>query len=79
MLLSDLGMPEMDGCELIRRVRAMERERGGPALPAIMITAYIRSDDRERALAAGFAEHIPKPVEPAQLVAVVERIARRGS
>ena len=78
VLLSDLGMPDMDGNELLRRVRVMERARGQPALPAAVVTAYARTGDRGRALAAGFAAHVPKPVEPENLVAVVERLARRS-
>jgi hypothetical protein len=76
VLLSDLGMPDMDGHELLRRIRVMERARGQPALPAAVVSAYARTDDRGRALDAGFAAHVPKPVEPDQLVAVVERLAR---
>lgn len=78
VLLSDLGMPDMDGQELLRRIRGMERARGQPALPAAVITAYTHTNDRGMALDAGFAAHVPKPVEPEILVAVVERLARRS-
>jgi PAS domain S-box-containing protein len=70
IVLSDLGMPDADGYELIRRVRALAPEQGG-RVPAIAITAYARSDDRARALMAGFTNHIAKPVDPQELVAVV--------
>jgi PAS domain S-box-containing protein len=70
LLISDIGMPYQDGYELIRRVRALPPERGG-RLPAIALTAFARAEDRERALAAGFQLHVPKPVEPAVLAAAV--------
>ncbi|WP_433926170.1 ATP-binding protein [Sorangium cellulosum] len=76
VLVSDLGMPDLDGYELLRRLRAMEGERGEPALPAALVTAYARTDDQARALAAGFAAHITKPVEPDLLAAAIERLAR---
>jgi signal transduction histidine kinase/CheY-like chemotaxis protein len=76
VLVSDLGMPGMDGYELLRRVRAMEEQRGQPALPAVLISAYARPEDRERALLVGFAAHIPKPFEPQQLISAVDRLGR---
>ncbi|MBI2203650.1 MAG: response regulator [Candidatus Rokubacteria bacterium] len=77
VLLSDLEMPGEDGYALLRRVQALERERG-TRLPAVALTAYGRIEDRVRTLSAGFAMHLPKPVDPAELVAVVGAIARRG-
>lgn len=68
IILSDVGMPEMDGYEFIRRVRA-HRDRA--STPAVALTALARSEDRTRALKAGFQTHVAKPVEPAELVAVV--------
>jgi signal transduction histidine kinase len=76
VLISDVGMPEMDGHELIRRVRALDRELGGAA-PAVALTAYARSDDRTAALSAGFDAHVAKPVEPRELLAVVAGLVRR--
>lgn len=73
VLLSDIGMPGMNGYELMRRVRAM-RQNGEP-LPAAALTAYAREQDRRAALAAGFAAHIVKPVRPEELVAVVSMLA----
>jgi CheY-like chemotaxis protein len=76
VLLSDIGMPDVDGYELIRRVRRLGPIRGG-RLPAIALTAYARSEDRTNALRAGFAAHVSKPVEPAELVATVASVAGR--
>ncbi len=75
VLVADIGMPDVDGYELIRRVRRRERARGG-AVPAAALTAFAREEDRERALAAGYEEHVPKPVTPSALFAVVARLAR---
>lgn len=73
VLISDLGMPEVDGFELIGWVRALPREAGGQ-LPAIALTAFARSEDRLRALEAGFSSHISKPVEPSELIATVASV-----
>jgi PAS domain S-box-containing protein len=70
VLLSDIGMPDVDGLELIRRVRALDESRSSP-LPAIAITAYARTQDRQRALLAGFHMHLSKPVETRELVASI--------
>jgi CheY-like chemotaxis protein len=75
IILSDIGMPELDGYELIRRVRALPPHRGGDA-PAAALTAYTRPEDRQRVLNAGYSTHIAKPVEPAELVAVVASLTR---
>jgi signal transduction histidine kinase/CheY-like chemotaxis protein len=77
VLVSDIGMPEVDGYELLRRVRALEE--GSGRLPAIALTAFARSEDRTRALRAGFLVHMSKPVEPAELVATVASVAGRAS
>jgi signal transduction histidine kinase/CheY-like chemotaxis protein len=77
LLVSDIGMPDADGYELLRGVRRLERERGG-RLPAIALTALARSEDRTRALRAGFLVHIAKPVEPAELVATVASVTGRA-
>ena len=76
VLVSDIGMPEVDGFELLRRLRAMDQERGG-RLPAIALTALARSQDRTRALHAGFVAHLSKPVEPPELLATVASAAGR--
>jgi signal transduction histidine kinase/ActR/RegA family two-component response regulator len=75
VIVSDLEMPDADGYVFIRRVRALPAEEGG-AVPAVAITAHGGLQDRLDALAAGFQMHVPKPVEPAELVAVVANIAR---
>lgn len=74
LLISDLGMPEVDGFELIGWVRALPRELGGQ-LPAIALTAFARPEDRLKALEAGFSTHISKPVEPGELIAAVASVA----
>lgn len=76
VLLSDIGMPEEDGYELIRKVRNLNREQGGQ-VPAVALTAFARSDDRRRVISAGFHMHLAKPVEPAELVTVVASLAKR--
>ena len=77
VLVSDLAMPEEDGYSLIRKVRAREPEAGG-RIPAAALTAYARAEDRVRALASGFQRHLPKPVEPADLISMVASLAGRG-
>ena len=77
LLISDIGMPEEDGYELIRRVRELPAEGGGK-VPAIALTAYARTEDRLHALRAGYEMHVPKPVEMAELVTVAASLARRG-
>jgi CheY-like chemotaxis protein len=67
VLVSDLGMPEMDGFELLARVRALGAARGGN-VPALALTAFARSEDQLKALQAGFSTHISKPVEPTELI-----------
>ena len=70
LLLCDIGMPGEDGYQFIRRVRALETERGRP-LPSVALTAYAGEADRALALEAGFQLHVSKPVEPAALVNVI--------
>ena len=69
LLVSDIGLPDVDGYDLMRRIRA----RGGAweRLPAIALTAFARADDRRRALEAGYQMHLPKPVEPRELCAAI--------
>jgi PAS domain S-box-containing protein len=73
LLISDLGMPDVDGFELLDWVRHLSREEGGQ-LPAIALTAFARSEDRLSALEAGFSAHISKPVEPSELIATVASV-----
>jgi len=76
VLLSDIGMPQTDGYELLRQVRALGSERGGK-VPAIALTAFARSEDRTRALLAGYLVHVSKPVEPRELIATVASVGGR--
>jgi len=78
VLLSDIGLPGEDGYKLISRVRALPPEQGGK-LPAAAITAYARSDDAIRALAAGYQRHAPKPIQPTTLAALVAGLANMHS
>ena len=78
VLVSDIGMPDEDGYSLIRKLRQLEAQRGGK-LPAIALTAYVASDDRQQALLAGFQMHLTKPVDAAELVAVVASLTGRTS
>jgi signal transduction histidine kinase/ActR/RegA family two-component response regulator len=76
VLLSDIAMPAEDGYALIAKVRNLSASRGG-AVPAAALTAYATIDDRSKALRAGFNEHVPKPVDPSRLIAVVAQLTRR--
>ena len=77
VLLSDIGMPGEDGYALIRRVRALEQERG-LHIPAAALTAYARDEDRQRILAAGYEVYVAKPAGPAELVAAVAGLAEQA-
>jgi CheY-like chemotaxis protein len=77
VIVSDIGMPGEDGYELVRRLRRLPPEEGGRT-PAAALTAYARAEDRRQALRAGFEMHLPKPVEPAELLAAVATLARIG-
>lgn len=76
VLVSDIGMPGKDGYELIRSIRSRGREDGG-YIPAVALTAFARSDDRRRAMDAGFHLHLSKPVEPSELVTAVASLVGR--
>ncbi|WP_437977909.1 response regulator [Sorangium sp. So ce295] len=80
VLVSDVAMPGEDGYVLIRKIRALPAASGGRT-PAIALTAYARTEDRMRALRAGFNTHVPKPIEPAELLAVLTTMcgSRAGS
>ncbi|HEX8774826.1 MAG TPA: PAS domain S-box protein [Pyrinomonadaceae bacterium] len=77
ILVSDIGMPGEDGYELIGKIRALPAGRGGK-IPAIALTAYARTEDRLRALRAGYQMHVTKPVELAELVAVIASLIQRN-
>jgi PAS domain S-box-containing protein len=75
VLISDIGMPGEDGYDLIRQVRALAHDDGGN-IPAAALTAYARAEDRRKALDAGYTMHVPKPVEPAELISVIASLTR---
>ena len=75
LLVSDIGMPEIDGYMLVKQVRSWSLERGAE-IPAIALTAYAGEYDQKRALSAGFQAHVSKPAEPDQLIAIVVQLAK---
>jgi PAS domain S-box-containing protein len=77
VLISDIGMPDEDGYSLIAKVRALGKERGGK-VPAAALTAYVGEEDRIRVLQSGFQIHVPKPISPNELIAVVANLAGRN-
>lgn len=76
LVLSDIGMPEKDGYDLMHAIRALDEGAGGK-VPAAALTALVRAEDRKRALLAGFQAHVSKPVDPDELVAVVAALTGR--
>lgn len=70
ILLSDIGMSDMDGYMLMRQVRNLSPEAGGQ-IPAIALTAYAGEINYQQALSSGFQKHLSKPVEPAELIAAI--------
>ncbi|MDP8935791.1 MAG: ATP-binding protein, partial [Cyanobacteriota bacterium] len=76
ILLSDIGMPDMDGYMLVRQVRVLPPEQGGQ-IPAIALTAYAGDFNQKQALAAGFQRHVAKPVEPNELVEAIVTLLRK--
>jgi PAS domain S-box-containing protein len=76
MIVSDIGMPQEDGYEFIKKVRALSPAAGGKT-PAAALTAFARAEDRTRALRAGYQTHASKPIEPTELTAVVASLALR--
>lgn len=74
VIVSDIGMPDMDGYHFIAEVRRRSPDRGG-CVPAIALTAFSRSEDRTRAFVSGFQVHVPKPAAPIELLAAVAALA----
>ena len=70
VLVSDIGMPEQDGYDLIRKIRSLDPEAGGQT-PAVALTAFTRPSDRNRVIAEGYHLHLSKPIEPPELVKAV--------
>jgi PAS domain S-box-containing protein len=75
VLISDIGMPDQNGYMLLETLRKREQARGDRPVPAIALTAYARNEDRIRALSAGYQMHVPKPVEPSELLTLVAKLA----
>ena len=75
ILISDIGMPQMDGYDLIRQIR--KRDDDTQRIPAVALTAYARVQDRMRAILAGYSTHVAKPVEANELVTVVASLTGR--
>ena len=78
VLVSDIEMPGTDGFGFLRRVRALAEEEGG-AIPAVALTAYVRDEERERILLAGFQAHLGKPVDADELVRVLSGLRRSST
>lgn len=76
LLVSDIGMPNEDGYELIKKLRRLRLKRA-KEIPVVALTAYATDDDRERTLSAGFQMHVPKPIEPEALVRSIAGAAGR--
>jgi CheY-like chemotaxis protein len=76
VLIADIGMPVMDGFDLIARVRASD-DAAVRDIPAAALTAFARSEDRARAMRSGFEVHLSKPIEPGELMAAAAMLARR--
>jgi signal transduction histidine kinase/CheY-like chemotaxis protein len=76
VLVSDIGMPEVDGYDLIKKIRRLETKIG-KKVPAVALTAYARVEDRLKALSAGYNMHVTKPVEPAELILVVASLTNQ--
>jgi signal transduction histidine kinase/CheY-like chemotaxis protein len=77
VLVSDIGMPEENGYDFIKRVRALDPNQGG-RIPAVSVTAYTTPKEIDRAFAAGYQLHVPKPMDPTALVKAVAKLVRRG-
>ena len=77
VIVSDIGMPGEDGYAFLHRLRAIGHSPRSRELPALALTAFARAEDRDKALAAGFQEHVAKPIDPARLVDVVAGLVLR--
>jgi hypothetical protein len=73
VIVSDIGMPDIDGYEFMRQLRARPREKGGN-VPGLALSAFAREEDRNLALASGYQGHIAKPVDPVDLVKAIQAI-----
>jgi CheY-like chemotaxis protein len=75
VIVTDIGMPDMDGFELLRKLRALEHDRTRD-IPAIAVTAFARPEDRARAMSAGFAAYLSKPIDISELLGSIAGINR---
>lgn len=73
VIVSDIGMPRVDGLTLMRKIRSLPPDRGG-GVPAIALTALVQEDDARQAYAAGFQAHVAKPVDPGALLENIRRV-----
>ncbi|HEY3731234.1 MAG TPA: ATP-binding protein, partial [Steroidobacteraceae bacterium] len=78
VIVADIGMPGEDGYELLKSLRHTEQEQHTARVPAIAVTAFARSEDRQSALAAGFDDHLPKPVDPDRLIAAIAQMVSKS-
>jgi PAS domain S-box-containing protein len=76
VLVADIGMPQVDGYEFISQVRARSQQNGGD-VPAVALTAYARTRDRLRVLSSGYQMHVPKPMQPDELIMVIASVVKR--
>ena len=77
VLVADIGMPQVDGYEFISQVRARSQQNGGD-VPAVALTAYARTRDRLRVLSSGYQMHVPKPMQPDELIMVIASVVKRS-
>ena len=75
LIISDIGLPGEDGYAFMRGVRAQDPKR---QIAALAVTAFARPEDRQQALAAGFDDHLPKPVDPDKLLELAAKLAAKG-
>jgi CheY-like chemotaxis protein/anti-sigma regulatory factor (Ser/Thr protein kinase) len=78
-IIADIGMPGEDGYAFLRALRRFEQQQSLPPVPAVAVTAFARPEDHERALGAGFNEHLAKPVDPEKLVKVLAQLIQDGA
>jgi CheY-like chemotaxis protein len=78
ILISDIGMPEMDGYELLRQVRSLPSQQNNP-IKAIALTAFAQQEDKEKAIAAGFQAHLSKPVNPIELIESIADLVQNSN
>ena len=78
LIIGDIGMAGQDGYQMMRRLRALEQCGAAPRVPALALTAFVSAADSRQALTAGFDSHMGKPVDPAQLLTTLQRLAKRS-